>query len=277
MRVDELFAFIRERHAIYERRAAGLPKPWTEDPILQRYRFTQVYRELDAVTVWIRENWREPHADDPDLWFAMVVARHLNLPASLEELGYPVPWNRDHFVATCATRKARGDKNFNGAYMIGTSGSTIEKAVYIADRIFTPMWERRDMLRPRLGDTLNSYHTVLGQLYGLASFLAAQVIADLRHHEPLCRATDLHTFAASGPGSRRGLNRVLGRDKNTPWKEEDWRLTLARLHSAIEPLVKDAGMPVIYAQDLQSVLCEADKYWRCKDDGGRPKQLYPGV
>ncbi len=61
MRVDEVFAFVHERHQIYLRRQAGQPKPWTANPILQQYRFTNVYRELDRVTIWIRENWREPH------------------------------------------------------------------------------------------------------------------------------------------------------------------------------------------------------------------------
>jgi hypothetical protein len=277
MRVDELFAFIRERHEIYERRAAGLPKPWTEDPILQRYRFCNIYRENDKVTKWIADNWRTPHAQDPDLWFAMVVGRHLNLPESMAELGYPVPWDRDHFIATLAARKARKAKNFNGAYMIGTNGNSIEKAVYLADRVFTPLWEKREGLRPKPGDTLNSYHMLFGMFMGMGSFLAAQVVADMKYVEPLIDATDWYSFAASGPGSRRGLNRVLNRDKDAPWREDDWRLALRRLHMAIEPLIQAAGMPVFHAQDLQNSLCEVDKYWRVKYDGGRAKQLYPGV
>jgi hypothetical protein len=62
--VPELFAFMKERHAIWERKVAGQPKPWTQDPILQSYRFCNVYRELDTVTVWINNNWRTPHYED---------------------------------------------------------------------------------------------------------------------------------------------------------------------------------------------------------------------
>ena len=85
MRTDDLFAFVRERHQIYLRRKAGQTKPWTTDPILQQYRFCNVYRELDTVTKWIRDNWRRPHCDDPDLWFAMVVARLVNWPDTMAE------------------------------------------------------------------------------------------------------------------------------------------------------------------------------------------------
>ena len=96
-RVDDLFAFIRERHQIYRRREVGKSKPWTTDPILAEWRFCNVYRELDTVTKWIAANWREPHKDDPDLWFAMAIARFVNWPDTLAELGYPVPWNPRRF------------------------------------------------------------------------------------------------------------------------------------------------------------------------------------
>src|SRR5215813_2551463 len=92
--VQRLFAFAQERYNIFLRRNAGEKPPWTKDPVLRDYRFCNVYREDDRVTIWIRENWREPHADDPDLWFAMAVARLVNWPDSLAALGYPVPWDR---------------------------------------------------------------------------------------------------------------------------------------------------------------------------------------
>jgi hypothetical protein len=37
--------------------------------------FCSVRREDDRVSRWIAENWRDPHADDPNLSFAMTVAR----------------------------------------------------------------------------------------------------------------------------------------------------------------------------------------------------------
>jgi hypothetical protein len=38
-------ALVRERHAIYLRRALGAPGPCTEDPILAEYSFCNIYRE----------------------------------------------------------------------------------------------------------------------------------------------------------------------------------------------------------------------------------------
>src|SRR6185369_16818331 len=98
MRTTELFEFITERHAVYKMRAAGFEKPWTKDKILQRYRFCNVYRELDKVTVWIRDNWRAPNANNPDLWFAMLVARKVNLPEAMADVGNPLPWDPKKFL-----------------------------------------------------------------------------------------------------------------------------------------------------------------------------------
>lgn len=54
MRAADFFAFARERHATYLRRQSGAPEPWTDDPILRKFRFTNVFRELDRTTVWFR-------------------------------------------------------------------------------------------------------------------------------------------------------------------------------------------------------------------------------
>ena len=78
----------------------------------------------------------------------------------------------------------------------------------------------------------------------------------------------------SGPGSRRGLNRIIGRDKNARWKEEDWYEAHVDLGFKCAPIFKAAGLPKISGQDLNSCECEWDKYQRVKLGEGRPRQLY---
>ncbi|THH15300.1 hypothetical protein EW146_g5161 [Bondarzewia mesenterica] len=48
--LDTLFSFIAERHAIHQRRIAGEAFPWTDDPVLLKYSFTNVFRVLDRMT-----------------------------------------------------------------------------------------------------------------------------------------------------------------------------------------------------------------------------------
>lgn len=76
--VARFFAIARERHLIYLRRKAGLSAPWTTDPILGKYKFTNVFRELDRTTAWFRENVRDRYADSPACLFATLVFRLFN-------------------------------------------------------------------------------------------------------------------------------------------------------------------------------------------------------
>ena len=123
MRIADLTAFITARHAIYVARQQEYSKPWTRDPILQQYRFCNVYRELDTVTQWIASNWRDPNREHEDLWFAMAVARWVNWPETLEAIGFPLPWYPEAFLEAIYARKDKGEKVWTGAYMIGTQGN----------------------------------------------------------------------------------------------------------------------------------------------------------
>jgi hypothetical protein len=286
MRTKELFYWIEERHKIYEARKAGKPKPWTKDPILQQYRFCNVYRELDTVTQWIAKHWRTPHKTDRHLWFAMVVARLLNWPPTLSLVKFPVPWSAKRFVELTKVAQATNYRIFSGAYIVSTNGKAVEKIPYLVEYVLDPLWKARENIaavihNETLGTvpppTLGLVHKVLMNYDGLGSFMAAQVIADLKYVKPLVNAVDWHTWAASGPGSRRGLNRVFGSAPNTPWNEARWWAHLNMLHKEIRLLIVKKGMPDLHAQDLQNCLCEFDKYERTRLGEGRPRSTYPGI
>jgi hypothetical protein len=272
MRTKELFKFIEERHAIFERKVRGLPKPWTKDKILQDYRFCNVYRELDTQTIWFAEHWRRK---DPDLWFASLVFRCVNWSETTEEIGYPVPFSRGRFERVLYTRGTAGKKVYNGAYMISTHGAKEAKYKYLGNSLHK-IWTERETIRYRKGEHLSVFHERLMSCFDVGSFLAAQVVADCKYIGDMKKAPDWYTFAASGPGSRRGLNRIYGRDVKSVWHEDMWRFKLTQLHKAVEPLAEKAGMRPLDAQDLQNCLCEFDKYERVRLGEGRPKMRYNG-
>lgn len=278
MRVKELFTWMHERHQIYVKRQRGESKPWTKDPILQRYRFCNVYRELDTVTRWIRENWRERHTHDADVWFAMVVARLVNWPDSLQAVGYPVPWSPQQFVEAMDSRKLAKLKVFTGAYMIHADAHHKgSKAAYLAEMVLTPMWNDRVLLRPRFGDTLAAFHRRLTQYRDMGDFMAGQVVADTKYTDNLLHSADWHRWATPGPGSMRGLSRVIFSSPSHKWSQGEWYENLQQLHAAITPLQQHFTMPPLHAQDLQNCLCEFDKYERVRLGEGKPRSLYPGV
>ena len=69
-----------ERESIrYKKEAQLLPSPWTDDPILQEFKFCQVFREDDRTTRWFRTHIREPMRNDEEVLMATIIFRWFNL------------------------------------------------------------------------------------------------------------------------------------------------------------------------------------------------------
>ncbi len=279
-----LLYWIKEREAIRAKHDAKEPLPWTVDTILRTYRFCNVDRNDDTVTQWIHQNWLHQYSGDKDLWFAMVVARLLNLPASLAAVQkdvftkYDVRFNPNGFANVLDARKAT-EKIFNGAYIVSTNGHAMDKVKYITERVLGPLWEFRVKIRPTDSDSLHTFHERLTKYDGLGSFMAAQVVGDIKYDKsgPLSEAIDWRTWAASGPGSRRGMNRLFGRLAIAPYKESVWRYDMETLYGVIHNLSETrlgVHKEKLTAQNLQNCLCEFDKYMRAINGEGKPKQTY---
>lgn len=260
--LTHLNKFIRERESIRIKKEAGEPWPWTRDTVLLSYRFCNIRRNDDRETRYIHQNWLTPNEGHPDLWFAMVVARIVNWWPSLEAVGLPLPWKPTVFTNAMDRRKDFGLKVFTGAYMIHADAHAEgTKAQYLAERVLTPMWKARETTRPREGDTLDAFHKRLMTFRDMGSFMAGQVVADIKYDTqgPLADAPDWQTWATSGPGSMRGLNRVMNADIKRPWTEAEWRYTFSVLYEEMQPYLDGLDLT---GQDLQNCLCEYDKYCR---------------
>jgi 5-hmdU DNA kinase, helical domain len=223
------------------------------------------------VTRWIAEHWRDPRRDDLDVWFAMVVARFINAPEVLGEITLPLPWNRARFLAEMAERKARGQPLERSAYTIPAPKGFSSKFEGLAECVFDLIWSARTHIRPRPGDT---FFERLQAFDYLGEFLAAQVVADTKFAPPLCDAPDVMSFARPGPGSQRGLNRVLGRPVSAPWTVATWLAAFHKLRAELTPRIEQILGRPLSASDLQNVLCETDKLLRVELGEGAPRRRY---
>lgn len=271
--VSAFTQFIVRRHQVYEKRASGASAPWTNDPILQQYRFCNVYRELDRVTLWVRQNYSNGHEDQ---WFSMAAARMINDIETMRKLPLPTPWRASAVLDVLNKRAESGLRVFGPAYIISTNGMSMPKPKYVVEEVLNPMWADRKRVRPRKGDTLAEFHERLMRYNGMGSFMAAQVVADTKNSQkdPLRAAPDWWTWAAPGPGSIRGLARIVNGDHEQPVPKKEWLDYVNVIRDAVNRELVARGWEQVCAQDLQNCLCEFDKYERVRLGQGRPKQMF---
>src|SRR5215467_755262 len=84
--------FMQERQRIHIRRQAGKDRPWTQNEILHKYKFTQIYRENDRETIALRD-WLMPYAGHPNVPFACAMFRQIGWSETLIDIGFPDPWD----------------------------------------------------------------------------------------------------------------------------------------------------------------------------------------
>lgn len=308
-RFEDILAFMRERQAIYVRRKAGRPYPWTQDPVLGSGHFCNIFRELDRVTIWVRKNIREPFADHPNLWIMLALARYINWPPTLQALmdynSWPSrdTWRPSDVTASLEHLAAKGEKVYTGAYMIRAESDPKKewyswtKHRYIAEVVIGRLWERREQWvqllekqnRPndylRLEEAWAYFQSPF--FVGWGPFMAYEVVTDLRHTRYLRNAPDIYTWANAGPGAIRGLNRLNGRPlKAHPpsvQTNEEMHALMGDLnrHMAAASDLRElfcpgaqAGDLVFEMRDVEHTLCEFDKYERVRLGEGQMRSHY---
>ena len=255
--LNQFLWFIQERELIRIRKETGMPKPWTTDPILQQYRFCNVNRSDDTVSRWIYENWIQPYEHHPLIVEAIVIARMINWPDTLAEIGFPdVGQDWVEYADRIRARINRGEKTWTGAYMITAEMDGTPKEISVCKTVATV----QNLVIP---NHCRQAWVELQKLPRIGSFMAAQFVADLKRTKVLGQANDSWDFCAPGPGSQRGLNYILS-TPNKEWKQPEFNMEVNKLQGFL-PLMLDA-------QNTQNCLCEFSKYVR-----GTSRSKYPGA
>jgi hypothetical protein len=269
-----LFYWVRERERIRIIKEDGKPQPWTGDEILHTYRFCNVRREDDRVTIWVRENIRQKYAEHPFLWLMLCIARQINWPETLDDLIFNGAWpGTDRFPLPDVTlvlnrRKDRGDKVYTGAYMISAPARKgADKQKYIAETVIGNLWTRRAGFR---ATTLQRTHEWIMRSSGWGQFMAYQAVVDMRFTRLLSGADDALTWAAAGPGTIRGLNRLHGRAVDASLSQDQ---ALSEMRALYKIVQQETGVAMDFS-DVPNILCETDKYLRVKNGEGKPRALY---
>ena len=297
--LERLVYWIKERHAVFLRKGAGKPKPWTDDEIIQSTYFTNPYRENDKVTRWVKKNISDnpafQWAHGPQVvWFAVLAFRWFNyIPTGELLLGQDgsynwrnllLEWDTKEAVRRLRNERDCGRQVFTGAFNISNGGSRKSKVLRVCEDYIQPAWDNRFEYGKAWDDsvTLEGVHASLSVLPGMggSGFMAAQVIADLKHTPFLRQASDWWTWSSPGPGSLRGMQILLDEQgKGVRATKRNWQALMDGLRPKVNASLTRGkpSMPQLCAQDLQNCLCEYSKYERCRNGDGRSKRTYQGV
>ena len=201
---------------------------------------------------------------------AMTLARMVNRIESLEVLGFPEEWDPALFKGIARDTQSSGLKFWGNAYTISTCGRKMLKEDYVADHVLSKVHDLQLAMTKLDNPTLDYYHKMLmNSVDGLGSFLAAQVVADLKHTplHALRDAADWWVWAAVGPGSKRGLDRFDGAAQGT------FTARLATAARVVGQCIWPELRKKMDMQDWQNCMCEFDKYLRLKE-GGHARNRY---
>jgi hypothetical protein len=288
--VERFFAYARERYRIFlarnEDRGSG---PWTQDPVLQQFRFCNIFREDDRVTRWMRANLTSqiPPWDKERHFRAAVVFRWFNKIETGELLkGLLLKrWDTETARWLLKERVAKGQTILGAAYMIKSliGVNKVDGLLDSIDKINADI----PHLAARIENgetTLQGVHEVLCSYPYLGPFMAYEMVTDMRHSPLLSEAPDIYTWASAGPGAARGLCRVfdlpLGTlSHNSPADRAEMNKSMhdLLLLSGSMPDLWPGDWPAWEMREVEHTLCEFDKYERARLGEGRPKQRYsPG-
>lgn len=264
-RLLQFFYWMNERHAIYLRKEAGEPPPWTDDNILRTYKFTNVFRKLDRVSrYYIYEVYRpNQHKTVQQIVFNTILFRAFNWPPTWELHG---GWKANIWDPKGIKRKLKAAKDkkiqvFTGAYIITNAGQSKSKINYVVDSLTEIFLDRNALTSAILAE--NSLENCVGVLIAyptLGKFTAYEVACDLTYTHILKDAEDIDTWANTGPGAKRGLNIIFRRKRANEEQmllEMQWLLEQANN----EHWNYKKSWP-LHLREIEHSLCEYAKYVR---------------
>lgn len=277
--LDRYIYWIEERERIRTKKEEeGLDPPWTDDKILQEYKFCQVFRDDDRTSRWFIEHMRDPLRMSPEVFMATVIFRWFNLIQTGETiLKYDLHTDWDPTIADVQIRKQ--NQWITGAYVI-KSPDGLDKLQGVI-RCINYMWYRKEEILEKAYNYMDSMEKMWEYLRGFpfqGPFMAYEIVTDLSFTMFLKDATDRLTWANAGPGAMRGLNRLTGRPLDFKRKSNDWVGEMNELYEIcklrLSPSILKSNRHAFELREIEGGLCEFDKYSRILKGEGRTRSKY---
>lgn len=276
--LQDLGRWIEERELIRLKRREGQEKPWSDDKVFQTTYFCNVKRNDDPGTQVVLDMLR-PHPTHPLCYLNAIMYRCINRREVVPEIPFIETWDRVNVLADLQEIRVEFDTFWGSAYIFSTAGQKMDKLEYLVNVVLTDAYRHMERFSGTMPNLCWAWGDGLQRIHGISSFMAGQVVADLKNTpgHPLWASDDHAFFVVPGPGSLRGLSWVMYGSATRPThirSEKAW-------FNEAFPIVRDwvwrnTSVQNLDAQDIQNCLCEFDKYMRVSTGAGASKRSYNG-
>lgn len=263
MTTDIYKGFILERHRIWERRIAGEPGPWSEDPILIGRKFCNAFRVLDHGSQYVLKHL----LDGPpiDVLLRCFLYRFTNRSGPWEHfysLYERVPTLEDLTTDLLLSTWDRYESPiFNNAYRINVDrtwdGKKLDWLIFRAKEIF--LEGKYFSVDEYLVSDPPEQHELLTRVPRVGDFMAMQILTDWNYSRYGYDAEN--EFIVPGPGAVRG-SEILDPDADPT--EMIYRIAEVWEAEPDAPRIPlpGGGSRGLSLMDIQNTFCEFDKYIR---------------
>jgi hypothetical protein len=271
--------FSVKRQDIYLKRLRGEPAPWTDDPILQKFKFTNSFRSIDRTSQYLIKEviYNPAYPTEPQEYvFRILLFKLFNSILAWEALTAAfgvLTWQAFDFDAYRSVLfdawTKRGVDIWNAAYRQNQKVHT--EFQYRHERYLALL---REMMEDRVADKLQraqTYEQAFNVLkkYPLhkKGFIPMQHLTDI-NYSPVINFNE-NDWIIPGPGCLNGMRKCFDNLFLKP--PSDWQAQAIINHFVDEQEGYFQGLeyePVtlfgrkLHAIDIQNVFCETDKYAR---------------
>ena len=270
---NEFWLYACERQNIFWKRISNNEGILTDDSILRKYRFTNVYRATDRVSQYLIKNViYSGNYDGENLLFRILLFKIFNnintwefIRDNLDSINY-YSFKEKMYVQLLDKLREKGRTLYSGAYIMPPGniqfGNKKKHENHVA--LLSYMMKSNLTKKVTCSHGLKELYETLLDYPVLGKFLAYQYSIDINYSE--LTDFDEMEFVIAGPGAHSGIHKCFSNlgdysDEDiirymTERQEEEF----ARLDLPFKYL----GNRKLQLIDCQNIFCELDKYTRVK-------------
>lgn len=288
---DTYWKFATKRQEVFFNRLYERESPWTDDEIIQKYKFTNAYRASDRVSQFLIRNviYNDEHYSPEDQCFRILFFKLFNkietweyIKDAVGELTYS-SYNYDRYNQLLMKKINSNESIYSAAYIMPSGKSFFGNEKKHQNNLKLLEYMMESGLPQQIAKTksLKELYEVLLSYPTLGTFLAFQFAIDINYSE-LCDFSEM-SFVVAGPGAKNGIRKCFGDIKGYDY-EDVIRYVAEKQEEEFEKRglqFKSLFGRKLQLIDCQNLFCETDKYARVAhpDIGGlndrkRIKQQY---